>query len=156
MGLRRQEHTQPSEKEMAVSNPRFPHHCRILRRRTQTPLIDEDGFSPLDDEVSDETGDLYTNDYNNDFDDTALQIVYEGECRSYEKHTTSDRGDVITSFRGLSLPLTQDDWTQLGFVPEEGDEIVVDRGSHREYGRVVDKNPANFHGTHLTWRYGRN
>ena len=83
-------------------------------------------------------------------------IIYEGECRSYEKHTTSDRGEVITSYRGLALPLTQDDWNRLGIVPEEGDEIAVDRGAYREYGHVVDKNPANFHGTHLTWRYGRN
>ena len=120
-----------------VNNPRFPHTCRILRKVSESPLDDEENFTPMDEKAD------------------AGTVIYEGPCRSYEKHTTSDRGEVITSYRGLALPLTQDDWTRLGIVPEEGDEVAVNRGSHKEYGRVVDKNPANFHGTHLTWRYGR-
>jgi hypothetical protein len=84
------------------------------------------------------------------------QIVYQGPCRAYDKHTTSDRGEVITSFRGLSLPLNRDDWAARGVIPMEGDEIRVNRGGYEEYGRVIDKNPANFHGTHIVWRYGRN
>ena len=142
---------------MAVYNPRFPHTCRIIRKRTKTPLVDEDDFSPLGDEMPTANSASFNKDFNEDFGkDQTLCVIYEGKCRSYEKHTTSDRGEVITSYRGLALPYTQDDWTQLGIVPEEGDEIAVDRGAYREYGRVVDKNPANFHGTHLTWRYGRN
>lgn len=135
-----------------VNNPRFPHFCRIIRKKTVSPLIDEDVFSPLDDEINPEDNE----DNDNSEDGKTVQVIYEGKCRSYEKHTTSDRGEVITSYRGLALPLTQDDWNQLGIVPEEGDEIVVDRGAYKEYGRVIDKNPANFHGTHVTWRYGRN
>lgn len=141
---------------MSVSNPRFPHWCRIIRKGTQHPLIDEDDYSPLDSEVAGDAGDLFDNDFNSDFDDTSLMIVYEGVCRSYEKHTTSDRGEVITSYRGLSLPLTQMDWDERGIAPKEGDEVALDRGAYQEYGRVIDLNPSNFHGTHITWRYGRN
>lgn len=83
-------------------------------------------------------------------------VIYDGECRAYDKHTTSDRGDVITSYRGLAIPMTRKDWEEFGVVPMEGDEIRVDRGGYHEYGRVVDKNPGNFGGTHLVWRYGRN
>lgn len=135
--------TQDADK-MAVSNPRFPHFCRIIRKKMENPLVDEDGYSPLDDD-NEQTG-----------AENGEEIIYEGECRSYELHTTSDRGEVITSYRGLSLPVTQDDWTERGIVPQEGDEIAVNRGAYVEYGRVIDKNPANFHGTHLVWRYGRN
>lgn len=155
---------------MIVSNPRFPHRCRIIRKTSDTPLIDEEGYSPLDSDeeyVVDDMllrktflsglGDLLKiGDALIIGEKEVATIIYDGPCRSYEKHTTSDRGEVITSYRGLALPLTQDDWTRLGIIPLEGDELAVDRGAYVEYGRVVDKNPANFHGTHLTWRYGRN
>ena len=155
---------------MAVNNPRFPHYCRILRKTTKTPLGDIDDYSPLDTDLRDidEDGcDCGCNDYGRAYKAEAsnalkdpdercsVTLIYEGRCRSYEKNTTSDRGEVITSYRGLALPMTQDDWLELGVVPEEGDEIAVDRGAYKEYGRIIDKNPANFHGTHLTWRYGR-
>lgn len=90
---------------------------------------------------------------------TQTTVIYEGECRSYKINTTSDKGEVITSQRGLALPLNQDGWDLLGVVPKEGDEVIVVHGTtHREYGYVVDKNVANasFAGTHLVWRYGRN
>lgn len=89
-------------------------------------------------------------------DDGQSVVIYEGVCRSYAKNTTSDKGEVIVSYRGLALPLTQDDWDALGFAPQEGDEIAVNRGAYIEYGRVIDLEPANFGGTHLTWKYGRN
>ena len=89
-------------------------------------------------------------------DEVSDIVVYEGECRAYDKNTTSDRGEVITSNRGLALPLTRDDWQSLGVVPQEGDYLEVDRGGNKELGLVIDKNPANFGGTHLVWRYGRN
>lgn len=108
-------------------NPRFPHHCTITRASEHDPLQDEG------DEV----------------------VIYDGECRAYDKNTTTDKGDVITSYRGLSLPIDREGWQELGVVPKEGDAIVVDRGGYKEYGRVIDKNPANFRGTHLVWKYGR-
>lgn len=109
------------------SNPRFPHTCIITRPKEVGPMQDEE----------------------------EVEIIYEGVCRAYEKNTTSDRGDVITSSRGLSLPLTREDWNERGLIPQEGDSVVVNRGSYDEYGRVIDKNPGNFGGTHLVWRYGR-
>lgn len=92
-------------------------------------------------------------------EDSQITVIYEGVCRSYKINTTSDKGEVITSQRGLALPLNQDGWDELGLVPKEGDEIVVVHGTtFKEYGRVVDKNvaTASFAGTHLVWRYGRN
>lgn len=128
-----------------VNNPRFPHTCRILRKTVASPLDDEGDFSPLDvDAVQQEAS------------GADVTVIYEGACRGYEKHTTSDRGEIITSYRGLSLPVTQNEWTKRGSVPREGDEIALDRGCYREYGRVIDVNPSNFHGTHITWRYDRN
>jgi hypothetical protein len=108
-------------------NPRFPHHCTITRAVAEDPMVDE----------------------------SETTIIYEGECRAYDKNTTSDKGEVLNSFRGLALPVDREGWIALGVVPREGDEVTVDRGTHKEIGRVVDVNPANFRGTHLVWKYGR-
>ena len=116
---------------MNVVNNRFPHWCRIIRKESETPMDDQDEGT----------------------------VIYEGECRSYKINTTSDKGDIITSQRGLALPLNQDGWDARGVVPKESDEVVVVHGeTHKEYGTVIDKNVANasFAGTHLVWRYGRN
>jgi len=108
-------------------NPRFPHNCTIKRAVGEDPMQDE----------------------------TEDVVIYEGECRAYEKNTTSDKGEVVTSYRGLALPIDREGWEELGKVPREGDMVVVDRGTHTENGRVLDVNPGNFGGTHLVWRYGR-
>lgn len=110
------------------NNERFPHSCKIVRPH------DDD---PMEDEGSETT-------------------IYEGKCRAYDKNTVSDNGDVLNSFRGLALPIDREGWIELGTVPREGDKVEVDRGTHTESGRVVDVNPANFGGTHLVWKYGRN
>lgn len=168
---------------MIVTNPRFPHWCRILRKPETSPVVDEEEFSPLPEESSDplsddplsdssevvateteanETQDGEESEEAQTEEDTSTgdtaTVIYEGECRSYEKNTTSDKGDVITSYRGLALPLMQDDWDELGVFPQEGDEVIVVHGTMQEYGRVVDKNIANasYAGTHVIWRYGRN
>ena len=141
---------------MRPNNPRFPHTCVIWRQKVENPLDDEDlDYDPLADEEVipsfDSSGETHEEQQQSD-----KVIVYKGKCRAYDKNTTSDRGEIITSYRGLALPLTREDWQNLGIVPMEGDEIEVDRGGDKEYGRVVDKNPGNFGGTHLIWRYGRN
>lgn len=158
-----------------ISNPRFPHWCRIIRKTADSPLIDKEGFTPLNDSEEydplgsdNEDTEISEGQHPNESEETETEenpdkgyevtVIYEGKCRSYEKNTTSDRGEVITSYRGLALPLTQDDWTRLGVIPREGDEIAVDRGAYKEYGRVIDRNPAtaSFAGTHILWRYVRN
>lgn len=111
-----------------IDNPRFPHTCRITRVGENDPLSSEE--------------DVVT--------------VYEGECRAYEKNTTSDSGDVISSFRGLAVPVDRKGWMERGIVPFEDDYVVVDRGGYEESGKIIDVNPANFGGTHIIWRYGRN
>lgn len=147
-----------------MENLRYPHWCRIVRKKTDNPLEDEEDFSSFDPLASDsndsDDSSAEENLTQNDSDENSqTTVIYEGVCRSYKINTTSDKGEVITSERGLALPLNQDGWDELGVVPKEGDEIVVVHGTtHKEYGRVIDKNVANasFAGTHLTWRYGRN
>ena len=115
---------------MATTRPdnlRFPHLCRIVR-----PLDDD----PMEDESSE-------------------VVVYEGPCRAYDKNTVSDKGDVVASYRGLSLPVDRNGWIVKETIPREGDSVEVDRGTHKESGRVIDVNAANFGGTHLVWKYGR-
>lgn len=111
-----------------LNNPRFPHSCVISRR------VDDD--DPMT-------------------DDGAVETIYSGICRSFDFHTTTDAGDVLTSTRKLSLPVRQDEWDEEHPIPQEGDSIVVDKGSYLEYGIVVDRMPGNL-GTHILWRYGRN
>lgn len=123
------------------NNPRYPHTCKILRVSATNAMTDEpDIYDQLESEAPMEN----------------VTVVYDGACRAYSKQQTSDKGEVVTSYHGLALPLTRDDWEKLGCVPLEGDLVVVNRGGYKEYGVVIDKNPANFGGTHLIWRYGRN
>ena len=159
-----------------VTNPRFPHWCRIIRKTVEDPMEDEEDFSPLESEEdydpmgsdsdSSDAGEQSDSSVSADDDegqdpaeDSQTTVIYEGICRSYKINTTSDKGEVVTSERGLALPLNQDAWDGLGVVPMEGDEVIVVHGTtFKEYGRVIDKNvaTASFAGTHLTWRYGRN
>ena len=88
-------------------------------------------------------------------DESEEVVVYEGVCRAYDKNTTSDKGDVIASYRGLALPVDREGWVELGTVPREGDTVIVDRKTHTETGKIIDLNPGNFHGTHIIWKYGR-
>lgn len=112
---------------MSVNNPRFPHKCQIIRPvKSNDPMLDED----------------------------AGVVLYGGICRGYEKLTTSASGEVVSSYRGLALPLKQDEWEKDN-VPQEGDKIVLDKGSFAEYGEVIDRMPGNL-GTHLLWKYVRN
>lgn len=110
-----------------TDNPRFPHKCKIIRH--------SDNGDPMTDE------------------DEGI-VIYEGECRGYDKLTTSIGGDVISSYRELSLPLTQWEWRK-DTIPQEGDRIELDKGSYVEKGEVVDRMLGNF-GTHLLWKYVRN
>lgn len=137
-----------------------------------SPLPSEEDYDPMGGDDSDSSDSSSSEGYENISDssegsdaekapaeESQATVIYEGACRSYKINTTSDKGDVITSQRGLALPLNQDGWDELGVVPMEGDEVIVVHGTtFKEYGRVVDKNiaTASFAGTHLIWRYGRN
>lgn len=112
---------------MQVDNPRYPHECQIIR-----PIKPDDPMS----------------------DEEEKKVLYDGICRGFDKLTTSASGEVISSYRGLALPLKRDDWTNET-IPQEGDRIVLSKGSFAEYGEVVDRMPGNL-GTHLLWKYVRN
>lgn len=118
---------------MPVNNPRFPHTCKISRV-VSSP---SDARSPRDDD-----------------DEQSLVVIYEGVCRSFDYHTTSSNGDVISSNRKLALPQKQDEWTEET-IPQEGDIVEVQKKGFTEYGLVKDIMPGNL-GTHILWNYGRN
>lgn len=141
-----------------INNPRFPHHCRIIRYAATGPMEDQSNvcnqttdYNPLEDEIiADSNGvnpekSALPND---------VRVIYEGVCRSYNRDAISDNGEVITSYRTLALPLKQDEWTE-DTMPMEGDKIELQRFGYMEYGDVIDKEPSNL-GTHITWKYVRN
>lgn len=111
-----------------ISNPRFPHKVVVTR------LLP---FDPLE-----------------QIEPSEAKVIYEGVCRSYQKEYVSTTGDVMTSKRVLSLPLTLKDWTADTIILEN-DLVEVDYGSYKEEGIVVDKQPNSL-GTDIYWNYGRN
>lgn len=63
---------------MAISNPRWPHSCRIYRIKGESS-----------------------------FSDGEIEILYEGKCRKYNNtsiRTFTGKDSVITTDYGLSLP----------------------------------------------------
>ncbi len=144
-----------------INNPRFPHHCRILRYAATEPMEDQPNVSDYDpmadDPLADETDETDGESLDGETAENTTQgvtIVYEGVCRSDNRDTISDNGDVIASYRTLALPLKQDEWTEET-IPMEGDKIELQRFGYKEYGLVIDKRPSNL-GTHILWKYVRN
>lgn len=146
-----------------ISNPRFPHYCRILRYAVTGPLEDQPAVQdsdPMADDMlcPDAYGAEQVDGEHGDPVKTYLQdgisVIYEGKCRSDNRDTISDNGEVIASYRTLALPLKQDEWTEDN-VPIEGDKIELQRFGYKEYGLVIDKRPSNL-GTHILWKYVRN
>lgn len=132
-----------------VNNPRFPHHCRIIRYPATAPMEDQGN---VNDPMSDEESGLP--DSNDEPISSEVKVLYEGICRSDNRDTISDNGDVIASYRTLSLPLKQQEWTEET-IPQEGDKIELQRFGYKEYGMVIDRRPSNL-GTHILWKYVRN
>lgn len=148
---------------MKIKNPRFPHSCRIIRYAATEPMEDQANVSEYDpmedDPLADDTGEADNADQaEGDTEKTNLPdgvtVIYEGICRSDNRDTISDNGDVIASYRTLALPLKQDEWTEET-VPQEGDKIELQRFGYKEYGLVIDLRPSNL-GTHILWKYVRN
>lgn len=148
---------------MSIKNPRFPHHCRILRYAATEPMQDQSNvYDPMadDDPMSDELTEENDNadPEEGDTEKTELPegvtVIYDGICRSDNRDTISDNGEVIASYRTLALPLKQDEWTEEN-IPLEGDKIELQRFGYKEYGMVIDKRPSNL-GTHILWKYVRN
>lgn len=121
-------------------NPRFPHYCRIIRYSVTDALEDQGNVNPMVDDSSAE--------------ESSVSVIYAGICRSDNRDTISDNGDVIASYRTLSLPTKQQEWTEET-IPQEGDKIELERFGYNEYGLVIDRRPSNL-GTHILWKYVRN
>lgn len=140
-----------------TNNPRFPHYCRIIRFAEVGPMEDQ---SNVGDTMLDDVNECCIGCTCSDCEcpcDSAGEgatVVYRGPCRSFNRDTTADNGDVNTSYRTLSLPTKQQEWTEET-MPLEGDKVVVQRYGYKEYGLVVDKRPSNL-GTHILWKYVRN
>ena len=142
---------------MAVDNPRFPHFCRIIRFAEVGPMEDQTIASDI---MSDEVSQNCIGCTCSDCDcpcasaGEGARVIYMGVCRGYSRDTVSDNGDVNASYRWLSLPTKQDEWTDET-IPLEGDKVILQRYGYKEYGLVVDKKPGNL-GTHILWKYVRN
>lgn len=148
---------------MKIKNPRFPHSCRIIRYAATEPMEDQANvleYDPMADEpLADDTGEADNADEEEGDTEKSnlpdgVTVIYEGICRSDNRDTISDNGDVIASYRTLALPLKQDEWTEET-VPHEGDKIELQRFGYKEYGLVIDLRPSNL-GTHILWKYVRN
>lgn len=148
---------------MKIKNPRFPHTCRIIRYAAAGPMEDQANVSeydPMADESSDgDAGDTGSTDQEVGGAESSglpegASVIYEGICRSDNRDTISDNGEVMASYRTLALPLKQDEWTEET-VPQEGDKIELQRFGYKEYGLVIDLRPSNL-GTHILWKYVRN
>lgn len=134
------------------ANPRFPHWCRILRFAASQPTDDSPNVSDVDAGIIDKYFDDDVQPENEEH--TGITVIYEGECRSFNRDTISDNGDVMASYRTLALPIRQDEWTGET-MPLEGDRVEVQKCGYMEYGQVIDKRPGNL-GTHILWKYNRN
>ena len=147
---------------MAVYNPPFPHRCKIIRKVRKDIISDE----PFVDEFADEdnVSDPFVEEQVSDNEEVEqsteptddVLLIYEGDCMAYPKHTTSASGDVITSLRGLAMPVTSDGWVERDIIPMKNDEVYVWRGLQREYGKITDVNAANFGGTEIIWKVDGN
>ena len=136
-----------------VKNPRYPHTCVIYRSCVTDPMEDSEPLS-TNDPMEDDFGSGETTGEKSVQEKPKNKVIYKGKCRSYNRDTVSDNGDVISSCRGLALPVEQDEWTE-DTIPLEGDSIIVYRKGFKECGVVTDKRPGNL-GTHLIWKYARN
>lgn len=136
-----------------VKNPRYPHTCIIYRSCVTDPMEDSEPLS-TNDPMEDDFGSGETTGEESVQGKPKNKVIYKGKCRSYNRDTVSDNGDVISSYRGLALPVEQDEWTE-DTIPLEGDSIIVYRKGFKECGVVTDKRPGNL-GTHLIWKYARN
>lgn len=136
-----------------VKNPRYSHTCVIYRSCVTDPMEDSEPLS-TNDPMEDDFGSGETTGEESVQGKPKNKVIYKGKCRSYNRDTVSDNGDVISSYRGLALPVEQDEWTE-DTIPLEGDSIIVYRKGFKECGVVTDKRPGNL-GTHLIWKYVRN
>jgi hypothetical protein len=114
----------------------------------QADVLDNDPLADETDDPVELNGDTAEN------TTKGATVIYDGECRSDNRDTISDNGEVNSSYRTLALPLKQDEWTEET-IPMEGDKIELKRFGYKEYGRVIDKRPSNL-GTHILWKYVRN
>lgn len=135
------------------NNPRYPHVCTITHFENNDPM--EDQQVVIDDPMFDEL----MNDYNGDSgddesgNDNSSYVVYDGICRSGAKNTTSDAGDVITSTRRISIPLTLNDWDRREYKPMVGDVVKVYKaGVVYETGQVLNFQPGNL-GTTILFKF---
>lgn len=138
-------------------NPQFPHWCRIVRYASSLPSDDSPNVSDVDTDIIDDFFDEEENGtepVESKPKAEGVNVIYEGACRAYNRDTISDNGDVIASYRNLSLPVAQKEWLGEN-IPQEGDYIEVFKYGFKENGEVIDKRPGNL-GTHILWKFNRN
>lgn len=135
------------------NNPRYPHVCTITHFENNAPMDDQQVV--IDDPMFDELMNDYFGDSGDDESGNANSsyVVYDGICRSGAKNTTSDAGDVITSTRRISIPLTLNDWDRREYKPMVGDVVKVYKaGVVYETGQILDFQPGNL-GTTILFKF---
>lgn len=135
------------------NNPRYPHVCTITHFENNDPMDDQQVV--IDDPMFDELMNDYYGDSGDDEsgNENSSYVVYDGICRSGAKNTTSDAGDVITSTRRISIPLTLNDWDRREYKPMVGDVVKVYKaGVVYETGQVLDFQPGNL-GTTILFKF---
>lgn len=101
-------------RKVKVSNPRYPHTIKIVRRE----VPDRYSEGKLEE-----------------------QIVYEGIGRSYTDTTTTGDAKVDSNKRKASIPVRFDEWDDL--VPMSGDVLIAVKGNITEEWEVKDFEPDN-------------
>lgn len=110
-------------KKTVVSNPRYPHCIRIVRKVAAEWLSENDG-------------------------DVSEELIYEGCGRSYTDTTTYGNKVVDVNKRKCSIPVRYDEWpapsdTFGPRVPMSGDMLYVTKGETTEVWEVKDFEPDN-------------
>lgn len=109
-------------KKVVVSNPRYPHTIRIVRKVVSDWLSSESEEEEL--------------------------TIYEGVGRSYTDTTTTGDAKVDTNKRKCSIPVRYDQWPAADIdgtprIPMSGDMVYVTKGNITEEWEVKDFEPDN-------------
>lgn len=98
-----------------ISNPRYPHTIRIVRKS-------------------------YPDRYQ--AGDAEEEVIYEGVGRSYTDTTTTGDAKVDTNKRKASIPVRFDEWDGKK-IPMSGDILIATKGDIVEEWEVKDFEPDN-------------
>ena len=108
-------------RKVVISNPRYPHYIKIVRKAVSDWLDDEETEQEF--------------------------IVYAGPGRSFTDTTTTGDKKVDINKRKCSIPVRFDVWgieaDSVKLIPMSGDIVYVTKGNIHEEWQVKDFEPDN-------------